>query len=211
MIRLLFVNAAKLYLPGDVLFDGHLFLNRNLYDFKAKLTKSRKYQQLNSILSSYFLFEMISKLTSTISTIYTHFIRRKIWGRSGRGWSRSRLRIIAGSRLLSSFIFWRQISRLVLSVYVFKANSKCTWIKSGNLSYSGNLCARKCTRKALPSTFLPSLLFSTSFLLLFSVPSDLSSVQALFYNHSITAKGGEDRDSISENFAQFDFKQRPHK
>ena len=36
---------------------------------------------------------------------------------------------------------------------------KCINIKSGNLSLPGNSSARKCTRKILPSNFLPSSLY----------------------------------------------------
>ena len=53
-------------------------------------------------------------------------------------------------------------------MYVYK--TKCTYKKSGNLSESGNLCARKCARNVLHPTFLPLLLFSTSFPFLFRVP-----------------------------------------
>ena len=72
--------------------------------------------------------------------------------------------------------------------YVFKSFShsvlyaKCTYIESGDLSESGNLCARKCTRNVLHSTFLPLLLFSISFPFLFRVPLH---AQALLYHFSI--------------------------
>ena len=75
------------------------------------------------------------------------------------------------------------------SQYIFKKNyscndiyPKCIYMKSENLRQFGNLCARKCTCKVLPSTVLPYLLFSISFSFIFRVPS---SVHAFLHHYSI--------------------------